>query len=77
MPFAAFAEGEIPKEEVVYVNLKPDGSVKEINVVNSFELQQNGEIVDYGEYQSLRNMTTTDAIAYEEDCVKINPAAFG
>lgn len=75
VPFTAFAEGDIPKEEIVYVNLKSDGTVKEINVVNSFELKKDGEIVDYGKYQSLRNMTTTDAIAYEGDCVKVNTTA--
>lgn len=63
------------KEEVVYVNLNPDGSVEEINVVNSFQADGTGEIIDYGEYQSLRNMTTTDAIAYSGDTVTIQTDA--
>lgn len=50
------------KEEVVYINLNTDGSVKEINVVNIFDLAGEGEIVDYGRYVSVRNMTTTDKI---------------
>ena len=40
MPLSAFAEEEnTPKEEVVYINLNADGSVKEINVVNIFDLR--------------------------------------
>ena len=35
LPFSAYAaELNIPKEEVVYINLNGDGSIKEINVVN-------------------------------------------
>ena len=59
-PLAAEAVPNTPKEEVVYVNLNTDGSVKEINVVNIFDLDKDGQIVDYGRYESLRNMTTTD-----------------
>ena len=51
-----------PKEEIVYVNLDENGTVKEINVVNSFQMEGKGEIVDYGNYTSLRNMNTTDEI---------------
>ena len=58
------AESNTPKEEVVYVNLNADGSVKEIYVVNIFELDSDGKVVDYGEYESLRNMTATDEIGY-------------
>lgn len=60
------------KEEVVYANLEADGNVKEINVVNIFDLKADGQIVDYGKYENLRNMTTTDAIDYSGDTVKIN-----
>ncbi|MBR7071805.1 MAG: hypothetical protein IKI29_06570 [Clostridia bacterium] len=55
------------KEEVVYVNLNGDGSVKEINVVNIFDLNADGKIIDYGKYTKLRNMTTTDEIHYDND----------
>lgn len=64
-----------PKEEVVYINLNADGSVKEINVVNIFDLDADGRIVDYGKYESLRNMTTTDAIDYTGDTVTIDAGA--
>lgn len=61
-----------PKEEVVYINLNTDGSVKEINVVNIFNLDGEGQVVDYGRYASVRNMTTTDKINYTEDGITIH-----
>lgn len=76
LPFQAFAAGEsTPKEEVIYVNLGADGSVTEINVVNIFNLASNGTIVDYGDYESLRNMTSTDAINYNGNTVTIQANA--
>lgn len=72
---AMAAEPNTPKEEVVYINLNADGSVKEINVVNIFDLNEDGEIVDYGKYQSLRNMTTTDGIKYSDGTVTIDAPA--
>lgn len=73
MPFGAFAVSEnTPKEEVIYINLNADGSVKEINVVNIFELDEDGQIIDYGKYESLRNMTTTDKIGYSGETVTID-----
>lgn len=72
-PLTALAStNNTPKEEVVYINLDPSGSVKEINVVNIFELDKDGKIVDYGNYESLRNMTTTDEIKYSGDTVNID-----
>lgn len=74
MPVAA-AEANTPKEEVVYVNLDADGSVKEINVVNIFNLDDDGQIVDYGNYREVRNMNTTDEIRQDKETVKINASA--
>ncbi|MBR4971542.1 MAG: hypothetical protein IKY59_01065 [Oscillospiraceae bacterium] len=75
MPFSAKAEAGTPKEEVVYVNLNADGSVKEIHVVNIFELDADGKIIDYGKYESLRNMTTTDEIGYANETITIDAKA--
>lgn len=73
MSLSAFAaEENTPKEEVVYINLNADGSVKEINVVNIFNLDQDGQILDYGKYKNLRNMTTTDKIGYSGETVTID-----
>ncbi len=49
-----------PKEEVVYGELGNGGQTEEVYVVNVFQNQRH--IVDYGNYQSLRNMTSTDEI---------------
>lgn len=65
-------ESNTPKEEVVYINLTKDGSVQDIYVVNIFELEKEGKIIDYGTYDSLRNMTTTDEITYENNMVTID-----
>lgn len=74
-PNATAATDNTPKEEVVYINLKADGAVKEIYVVNIFELAKAGTIVDYGAYQALRNMTDTSPIVYRDNTVKIEAAA--
>lgn len=76
MPITALAaEKNTPKEEVVYINMNQDGSVKEIYVVNIFDLDESGQIIDYGEYENLRNMTTTDEIGYSDSKVTINATA--
>ena len=76
LPLSAFAAAEnTPKEEVVYINLNADGSVKEIVVVNIFDLDKDGQIIDYGKYESLRNMTTTDKIGYSGETVTIDAKA--
>ena len=64
-----------PKEEVIYVSLNGDGSVKEIYVVNIFELDEDGKIIDFGEYEALRNMTTTDELGYSNSIVSIDAKA--
>lgn len=75
-PASALAEeANTPKEEVVYIRLDADGTVKEIHVVNIFDLSQDGTILDYGDYSELRNMTTTDPIAYSDDTVRIQAKA--
>lgn len=72
---AAAAEANTPKEEIVYVNLNEDGSVREIHVVNAFDLDEDGTVTDYGEYETLRNMTTTDEIDYQDHEVTIDAGA--
>lgn len=72
---AASKEESTEKDEVVYVNLSGNGSVDEIYVVNSFNLNEDGKIVDYGEYCSLRNMTTNDDIEYSDNKVTIDASS--
>lgn len=50
------------KEENVYINLKDDGSVEGIYVVNEFDAGSQTTITDYGKYSSVLNLTTEDEI---------------
>ncbi len=80
VPMSAFADENqtvqnTPKEEVIYVSLNGDGSVKEIYVVNIFELDKDGKIIDFGEYETLRNMTTTDELGYSNSTVTVDAKA--
>ena len=74
-PAALAAEPNPSKEEVVYVSLDGTGAVEQINVVNIFALDQAGEIVDYGDYVSVRNMTTTDELTYADGRVTASVGA--
>ena len=60
------------KEEVVYAMLDASGDVNGIYVVNQFS---GGTIVDYGNYTSVRNLTTEDAITQEGDEVTFHTDA--
>ena len=57
------------KEEVVYINLDAEGSVKNINVVNIFG---RGDIIDYGDYDSVELMNTDDKISQDGDKVSFS-----
>lgn len=60
------------KEEVVYGILYPDGSINNLYVVNIFD---GGEIIDYGNYSDIRNMTTSEKINKYKDKITINTKA--
>lgn len=64
---ASAAAAPIDKEEVVYVNLNTDGSVKGVYVVNI--LKDGGEFADYGNYSAIRNMTTFDNLTLDNGIV--------
>ena len=55
--FAVESAGGTPsqKEEVIYITLAADGSVKNTYVVNSFD---GGSITDYGDYASVKMLNT-------------------
>lgn len=72
-PISSFGQTAVSqKEEVVYGILGLDGSVDNIYVVNIFE---DSEIVDYGDYDRLTNMTSSDEIIQEADKIKIKTTA--
>lgn len=66
----AYAE-ETPseKEEVIYINLKTDGQVKDIYAVNIFG---EGEVTDYGDYSSVKMLNTTDPISQTGDRISFS-----
>ncbi len=55
-----FATGAVEKEETVYVNLNYDGTVIEANVINSFKMNGNTTVLDYGNYSTIKNLSSTD-----------------
>lgn len=57
-------EPSTEKEEVVYAVLNHNGKVKNINVINHFG---QGDIVDYGHYSKVKNLTTKDKIKQSGD----------
>lgn len=50
------------KEEVIYITLEADGTLKNSYVVNSFSA---GSITDYGNYASVKMLNTSDPIEPE------------
>lgn len=69
---SASASATVVKEEVVYANLGNDGSVTEIYVVNAFDLEQDSQIIDYGNYNEVRNLTSTDSIVQNGDEIRLS-----
>lgn len=68
-----YAAAEASKNEVVYTRMDAQGKVRDIFVVNHFEISRPGEIVDYGNYSRVINMTNTETIT--QDGEKVSFAA--
>lgn len=51
-----------PKEEVIYGILDQSGGLKSISVVNSFVLDKEATIADYGLYASVQSLSSTETI---------------
>ena len=66
------AETPSQKEEVVYCILDSEGKVNGVYVVNSFA---GGEVVDYGTYTKVKNLTTTDEITTSGDRITLHTDA--
>lgn len=61
----ALAEGNnYKKDEIVYITLDNKGDTEGAYVVNSFNLEKGGDLVDYGEYVEVKNISTTDEVKY-------------
>ncbi len=72
--FAAGAGESSPseKEEVIYITLSADGSMKNTYVVNSFS---GGNITDYGDYDSVKMLNTDDTITMDGDKITLSSSA--
>ena len=57
-------ENDSEKEEVVYIMLDASGTVDSVNVVNIFG---KGEITDFGDYSSVKMLTSTNPITQNGD----------
>lgn len=60
------------KEEVIYVMTDAQGGIRNVNVVNTFP---GGSVTDYGEYSSVKMLTTSDVIRQEGDTVSFTSDA--
>lgn len=68
--YAASVSSE--KEEVVYCMMDASGNVKDAEVVNIFK---GGEVVDYGDYSSVKMLTTNDQIKQNQDQITFSTKA--
>ena len=69
---AAETAGKITsKDEVVYATLKSNGALDDIYVVNTLEVAKAGEILDYGMYSSVKNLTDLSELDQNGQAVSI------
>src|SRR5699024_11935060 len=52
------------KDEVIYGNLDVNGNVKDMYVVNNFNVTEPGLLVDYGDYSHVRNLNDLSVIEH-------------
>ncbi|WP_062047714.1 hypothetical protein [Bacillus sp. JCM 19034] len=65
------ANGSIDgKDEVIYANLSASGSLKDLYVVNIFDVIEEGSFLDYGYYEQVKNLTDLAELELSEDTVR-------
>ncbi|SDK46709.1 hypothetical protein [Sediminibacillus albus] len=66
-------KGEVSsKDEVVYGKLSAAGERQELYVVNTLDIEKEGEVVDYGSYASLKNLTNLSPLEQQDGAVTFN-----
>lgn len=71
--YPAYAAGTpSEKEEVIYINLDAEGSVKEIYAVNIFG---KGDVIDYGDYESVEMLNVNAEISQNGDEISFSTDA--
>lgn len=73
LPVMAAAETEknTPKDEVVYVSMDNRGKTRSVHVVNAFRPEEDSTILDYGNYESLVNLTNDQEISRQGDEIRV------
>lgn len=61
---------EYTKYENVYASLGADGKASDAYIVNHFSVKDAGDIVDYGKYQKVRNLTTLENLTTKNNRVE-------
>ncbi|WP_347814352.1 YhgE/Pip domain-containing protein [Alkalihalobacillus sp. LMS39] len=59
------------KDEVVYALLQATGELEQVYVVNNLNIREAGTIIDYGPYDSVKNLTDLTELEHEDDVVRI------
>ena len=59
------------KDEVVYVNMSSQGQIDNMYVVNGFKVAKPGFIKDYGDYDTVKNLTNLEDIKLDEGEVQV------
>jgi len=50
------------KDEVIYGTLSATGKSEEMYIVNTFDVKKTGKMIDYGSYESVKNLTDLSEI---------------
>lgn len=58
------------KEEVIYARLAASGAVKDVYIVNSFLVDEDKTIKDYGNYSQVENLSDLNPLELEGDTVR-------
>lgn len=69
------SDGEIndtPKEEVVYARLSVAGGVDNVYVVNVLKPNTPGQVVDYGPYTAVQDLTDASGVSRQGDMVSVD-----
>ncbi|MDO4581741.1 MAG: hypothetical protein Q4B96_04055 [Bacillota bacterium] len=74
-PAAAEAAAAYVKEEIIYANLAADGAVNDVYVVNMFDSEQALDIIDYGAYHSVVNLSGSEPLTLTGDTVSLHKPA--
>lgn len=72
IPASAAQTTDCLKDENVYATLAEDGTVTGVYVVNEYASKTEGKITDYGDYSSVKNLTTNETIEQNGDQISVN-----